>query len=136
VATLEPEARPKADRRAHELRAARLARRGVAIWFLPKAKGGGVDLGVLFARLAAEGRHDVLVEGGPTLAAAVADLDYVDELWLFVAPRLLGAAARSWGFGAEATSLAGAWGLEPALMLPLGEDLVIYGRPAHGKGRN
>jgi len=136
VATLEPAARPAKDRRAHELRAARLARRGVAIWFLPQAKGGGVDLAVLCARLAEEGRHDVLVEGGPTLAAALADQGLVDELWLFVAPRLLGAAARSWGFGARATSLAGAWVLEPALTLPLGEDLVIYGRPARAKGRN
>jgi len=136
VATLEPEARPAKDRKAHELRAARLARRGVAIWFLPKAQGGGVDLAVLCARLAEEGRHDVLVEGGPTLAAALADAGLVDELWLFVAPRLLGAAARPWGFGAAATSLTNAWALEPALTLPLGEDLVIYGRPARGKERN
>ncbi len=133
VATLDPMALPARDRRAHELRAARLAQRGVAIWFLPKGEPGGVALDVLCARLAAEGRHDVLVEGGPTLAARLADLELVDELWLFIAPRLLGTKARAWGFGDRATTLAGAWRLEPALTLSLGEDLVVYGRPARAR---
>lgn len=134
VATLAPEERPAKDRRAHELRAARLARRGVAVWFLPKGPGG-VALDVLAARLAQEGRHDVLVEGGPTLAARLADLGLVDELWLFVAPRLLGAQARGWGFGEKASSLADGWVLEPALTLPVGEDVVIYGRPTRSGKR-
>jgi len=135
VATLAPEELPLKARRAHELKAARLARRGVAIWFLPKGEGG-VALDVLLARLAKEDRHDVLVEGGPTLGARLADGGLVDELWLFVAPKLLGEGGRPWGFGSKATSLADGWELEPALMLPVGEDLVVYGRPTrNGRGR-
>jgi diaminohydroxyphosphoribosylaminopyrimidine deaminase/5-amino-6-(5-phosphoribosylamino)uracil reductase len=133
VATLAPSELPVRARRAHELKAARLARRGVTIWFLPKG-GGGVALDVLMARLAEEGRHDVLVEGGPTLAARLADEGLVDELWLFLAPRLLGAAARGWGFGERATRLADGWELSPALTLPVGEDLVVYGRPSRKRG--
>jgi diaminohydroxyphosphoribosylaminopyrimidine deaminase/5-amino-6-(5-phosphoribosylamino)uracil reductase len=134
VATLTPEAVPAKRRRAHELAAARLARRGVSIWFLPKA-AGGVALDVLLLRLATEDRQDVLVEGGPTLAARLADLGVVDELWLFVAPKLLGEGARSWGFGRKATSLRNGWSLAPALTLPVGEDMVVYGKPARAKGR-
>jgi len=130
VATLAGEHRPARKRRAHELRAARLARQGVAVWFLPAARrGAGVDLDVLFARLAQEGRHDVLIEGGAALAAAAADRGLVDELWLFVAPRLLGGAATPWAFGARATSLADAWQLTHAVTLKLGDDWVLYGRP-------
>jgi diaminohydroxyphosphoribosylaminopyrimidine deaminase/5-amino-6-(5-phosphoribosylamino)uracil reductase len=134
VATVAPEELPVQKRRAHERKAAALARRGVAIWFFPRTRDG-VALDVLLARLAREDRHDVLVEGGPTLGSRFADLDLVDELWLFVAPKLLGEGARPWGFGKRATSLADGWALEPALMLPVGEDLVVYGRPARGKGR-
>jgi len=134
VATVAPEDRPAKDRRAHELRAARLARRGVTVWFLPKGPGG-VALDVLAARLVQEGRHDVLVEGGPTLVARLADLGLVDELWLFLAPKLLGAQALGWGFGKRASSLADAWVLAPALSLPVGEDVVIYGRPARSERR-
>jgi riboflavin-specific deaminase-like protein len=96
VATLAPEELPVRARRAHELKAARLARRGVSIWFLPKGEGG-VALDVLLRRLAVEDRHDVLVEGGPTLGAQLADRGLVDELWLFVSPKLLGEGGRAVG---------------------------------------
>jgi len=134
VATVAPDALAPAKRTAHERKAAALARRGVTIWFLPRSRAG-VALDVLLARLAQEDRHNVLVEGGPTLGSRFADENLVDELWLFVAPKLLGEGARAWGFGKRATSLADGWALEPALMLPVGEDLVVYGRPARAKGR-
>jgi diaminohydroxyphosphoribosylaminopyrimidine deaminase/5-amino-6-(5-phosphoribosylamino)uracil reductase len=41
-------------------------------------------------RLAAEGVQSLLLEGGPTLAAAFVEADLVDKLVLFVAPRLSG----------------------------------------------
>jgi diaminohydroxyphosphoribosylaminopyrimidine deaminase/5-amino-6-(5-phosphoribosylamino)uracil reductase len=43
------------------------------------------------ARLAREGVQSLLLEGGPTLAAAFLEADLVDELLLFVAPTLAGA---------------------------------------------
>jgi diaminohydroxyphosphoribosylaminopyrimidine deaminase/5-amino-6-(5-phosphoribosylamino)uracil reductase len=42
------------------------------------------------ARLGAEGVQSLLLEGGPTLAAAFLDSDLVDKLELFVAPQLAG----------------------------------------------
>ncbi len=128
VATIAPEQVPRSRRALFERRARALARRGVGLWFLPRGEGG-VDLPVLLARLAQEGRQDVLVEGGATLAARLADLELVDELWLFVAPVLLGGAARAWGFGERARTLAEAPRLEHAVVVPLAGDWVVHGRP-------
>jgi diaminohydroxyphosphoribosylaminopyrimidine deaminase/5-amino-6-(5-phosphoribosylamino)uracil reductase len=130
VATIAPEAQPRARRAAFERRAKALARRGVGLWFLPRASAGGVDLGVLCARLAQEGRQDVLVEGGATLASAFADLGLVDELWLFTAPVLLGGAAPAWGFGGRARAIPEAPRLERPVVVPLDGDWVVHGRPA------
>jgi len=144
VATVDPELVPKARRGAFERRASLLARRGAQIWFLPRDKRaafGGVSLPVLASRLASEFRHDVLVEGGAALGAAFADQALVDELWLFVAPLLLGGAAPAWRFGEKATSLADAWRLESPVVVQLGDDRVIHGKPvrparsARGTGR-
>jgi riboflavin synthase len=102
VATLAPEAVPRAHAACARVARGAARRRGVSVWFLPRGEGG-VSLEVLLARLAREDRHDVLVEGGPTLGARLADAGLVDELWLFVAPKLLGEGAKAWGFGARIT---------------------------------
>ena len=49
------------------------------------------DLEEELGALAAEGVQSLLLEGGPTLAAAVLRADLVDKLLLFVAPRIAGA---------------------------------------------
>lgn len=137
VATVAPELVPRARRTAFERRAAALARHGVAVWFLPQAAGkeGGVDLEVLLARLAQEHRHDVLVEGGATLGARLAGAGLVDEMWLFVAPLLLGGAAPAWRFGDAPSRLADAWRLEDAIVVALGGDWVVHGRPVRAVKR-
>jgi diaminohydroxyphosphoribosylaminopyrimidine deaminase / 5-amino-6-(5-phosphoribosylamino)uracil reductase len=135
VATLAPEHVPRGPKRAaFERRAKLLARRGVGLWFLPRGKGG-VDLPVLCARLGEEGRQDVLVEGGATLGASFADRGLVDELWLFTAPLLLGGAAPAWRFGDRPGGLAQAARLERTVVVPLGNDWVVYGRPARSRSR-
>ncbi|HXF97433.1 MAG TPA: dihydrofolate reductase family protein, partial [Gaiellaceae bacterium] len=48
-------------------------------------------LGEELRALAAEGVQSLLLEGGPTLAAAFLAQDLVDKLLVFVAPRLAGA---------------------------------------------
>jgi diaminohydroxyphosphoribosylaminopyrimidine deaminase/5-amino-6-(5-phosphoribosylamino)uracil reductase len=153
VATIAPEDVPRGARGWHERRAARLVARGAEVWFLPGARtsrvsraaqaapgaqaargtaasaGAGVDLGMLLARLAQQGRQDVLVEGGPRLAASFAERGLVDDVWLFLAPVLLGGAALPWGFGDAPVDLAGAWRLDGAVSVPVGRDWVIHGRP-------
>ena len=89
---------------------------------------------MLCARLAAEGRQDVLVEGGATLASRLADLGLADELWLFVAPTLLGGAAPAWRFGERPSRLADAWRLDRAVVVGLDGDWVVHGRPVRPEG--
>ena len=79
---------------APERRARALEARGVGVWRLP-AGGGGVSPRALVRRLAAEGRHEVLLEGGATLGTALLRRGLVDRLALFVAPRILGD-GRAW----------------------------------------
>lgn len=72
-----------------------LARRGVTVWRLPGA-GGAVSPAALLRRLAREGRHEVLVEGGARLATDWLDRRVVDRIVLFTAPLVLGGAALEW----------------------------------------
>lgn len=53
--------------------------------------GDRVDLAALLTELGTQGRHHVLLEGGPRLAAAMIDADLVDEMLLYTAPLVLGA---------------------------------------------
>lgn len=56
---------------------------------------GRVDLAALLQHLAAQLKtNEVHVEAGPVLTSALLDLDLVDELLVYQAPLLLGAAAR------------------------------------------
>jgi diaminohydroxyphosphoribosylaminopyrimidine deaminase/5-amino-6-(5-phosphoribosylamino)uracil reductase len=52
--------------------------------------GNGVDLLWLLQHLAARGVNELHVEGGPTLNAALLDAGLVDELLVYLAPKLLG----------------------------------------------
>jgi len=75
--------------RAPEARARALEGRGVAVWRLP-ANGDGVSPRALARRLAASGRHEVLLEGGATLGRAWMRDGLVDRVALFAAPLVLG----------------------------------------------
>jgi diaminohydroxyphosphoribosylaminopyrimidine deaminase/5-amino-6-(5-phosphoribosylamino)uracil reductase len=80
VATLEPQT----AKRVAVLRA-----RGVDVWTLP-GKAGRVSLRPLLRRLAREGLLSLLVEGGATVHGALLEAGLVDEVALFVAPKLFG----------------------------------------------
>jgi diaminohydroxyphosphoribosylaminopyrimidine deaminase/5-amino-6-(5-phosphoribosylamino)uracil reductase len=56
--------------------------------------GGRVDLESLLRHLAREEINEVLIESGPTLAGAALQAGLVDELTLYLAPHLMGDAAR------------------------------------------
>ena len=55
---------------------------------------GRVDLKLLLSWLASQGCNEVLVEAGATLAGAFVSQELVDELWVYMAPKLLGSKAR------------------------------------------
>lgn len=82
---------PRAPRRAER----ELIERGVEVWRLP-GSADGVSLPALARRLAREGRHEVLVEGGARLATAWLQSGLVDRLALFTAPRVLGERGLEW----------------------------------------
>jgi diaminohydroxyphosphoribosylaminopyrimidine deaminase/5-amino-6-(5-phosphoribosylamino)uracil reductase len=66
-----------------------LAKRGVTVWRLP-ATGRRVSLVALAERLAREGRHEVLLEGGATLGSAFVRARLVQRVVLYAAPLVLG----------------------------------------------
>lgn len=66
---------------------------GAEIWVLPK-KGDGVDLQALLKKLGEEGANEVLVEAGATVSGAFARAGLVDEYVFYLAPVLLGSAAK------------------------------------------
>jgi diaminohydroxyphosphoribosylaminopyrimidine deaminase/5-amino-6-(5-phosphoribosylamino)uracil reductase len=101
-----------------------LERRGVSVWILPATRQGRVDLHALSARLGRAGLLRVLCEGGGELAGEWLRVNRVDEMILFVAPKILG------GTGIPAISGAG-WRLAAApawrwsRIQRVGDDLMM-----------
>jgi len=79
-------------RRAPRSRERALGARGITVWRLP-AGPGGVSPRALARRLAALGRHEVLIEGGAALGTSWWRAGLVA---LFMAPRLIGAEGLPW----------------------------------------
>jgi diaminohydroxyphosphoribosylaminopyrimidine deaminase/5-amino-6-(5-phosphoribosylamino)uracil reductase len=66
---------------------------GALVEVLPEGRGR-VDLESLLRHLAEQEVNEVLIEAGPTLAGAAVAAGLVDELVLYLAPHLMGDAAR------------------------------------------
>lgn len=66
---------------------------GAEVWVLPDVHGK-VELAALAVRLARQGVNEVLVEAGINLHSALIAAGIVDELVIYLAPHLLGDAAR------------------------------------------
>jgi len=75
-------------------RVAALEERGAQIEAMPLDEGR-VDLSATLARLAELQVNEVLVEAGPTLAGQLLRRQLIDELLLYIAPKLLGPQARA-----------------------------------------
>lgn len=111
-------------------RRAALQAAGAEVLVLP-ARDGRVDLAALMAELGRREVTSVLLEGGPTLAAAALDAGLIDRVAAFVCPLLLG--------GAEAPGPVGGRGyatpdeaprLEGVRLRRVGGDFLVTGRPA------
>lgn len=76
-----------------------LVARGVTVWRLPTLRGR-VSVRALAERLAREGRHEVLLEGGPTLGSAFLAAGLVQRVLLYSAPIVLGG-GRMWCDGLD-----------------------------------
>src|SRR6185312_9021636 len=75
-------------------RVAQLEARGAQIDAMP-LEAGRVDLAAALQRLAEREVNEVLVEAGPTLAGQLLRRQLIDELLLYIAPKLLGPQARA-----------------------------------------
>ncbi|MBL9037931.1 MAG: bifunctional diaminohydroxyphosphoribosylaminopyrimidine deaminase/5-amino-6-(5-phosphoribosylamino)uracil reductase RibD [Archangium sp.] len=102
-------------------------RRGVEVWVLPLRRGR-FTLEPLLEGLAEEGLLHLMVEGGAGVYEAFLRARQVDELALFVAPKLLGHTAKTWTGGLLARTVKQALMLENLQAEPVGGDLLITAR--------
>jgi diaminohydroxyphosphoribosylaminopyrimidine deaminase/5-amino-6-(5-phosphoribosylamino)uracil reductase len=117
---------------APEDRVATLRSLGCRIW-----RGAEADrdarLASLLGHLGEQRLTNLLVEGGAEIFGSLRDAGFIDEVWAFVAPKLLGGSRSPAAIGGE-----GAWLVDNGQRIavegvtPLGEDLLIRGiaRPA------
>jgi diaminohydroxyphosphoribosylaminopyrimidine deaminase / 5-amino-6-(5-phosphoribosylamino)uracil reductase len=90
---------------------------------------GRVDLHALLRELAAREVNEVLAEAGPGLAGALVREGLVDELVLYLAPHLMGAAARGMFELPALDRMQDRIGLEILDMCMVGRDLRIRAKP-------
>jgi diaminohydroxyphosphoribosylaminopyrimidine deaminase/5-amino-6-(5-phosphoribosylamino)uracil reductase len=104
-----------------------LRRRGAELLPLPDG-AGQVDLAALMTELAQRGINELHVEGGCRLNGALLDAGLVDELLLYLAPRLIGDTARGMFDLPELTALDGMRKLSIDEARRIGGDLRVLAR--------
>lgn len=104
-----------------------LGQRGAEVLLLPGSRGR-VDLCALFGELARRGINEVHAEAGFKLSGALLDAGLVDELLLYLAPCLIGDAARGMFDLPPLTSLAARRTLTIRDLRLLGSDLRLLAR--------
>ncbi|MEW5903452.1 MAG: bifunctional diaminohydroxyphosphoribosylaminopyrimidine deaminase/5-amino-6-(5-phosphoribosylamino)uracil reductase RibD [Pseudomonadota bacterium] len=109
---------------------AALEARGAQVLLLADAHGR-VDLPALLEELAQRGINEVLVEAGPTLNGALLRAGLVDELLLYLAPQMLGDAARGIADLGELTRLEQKVTLAWRDVRRVGEDIRILAEVKH-----
>jgi diaminohydroxyphosphoribosylaminopyrimidine deaminase / 5-amino-6-(5-phosphoribosylamino)uracil reductase len=109
-------------------REAALAARGATLVFLPGA-GGKVDLSAMLRDLAQRGVNELHVEAGHKLNGSLIREGLVDELLVYLAPKLIGLGRGMAQFG-PLTELSQALALEFVSSQALGPDLRIVARVA------
>ncbi|MER7517427.1 bifunctional diaminohydroxyphosphoribosylaminopyrimidine deaminase/5-amino-6-(5-phosphoribosylamino)uracil reductase RibD [Streptomyces sp. NPDC126499] len=98
-------------------------------WRLPRAPGGGLDIGELLAALHQQGVRSVLLEGGPTLAGAFLAAGAVDQVVGYLAPVLLGAGPAALA-DAGITTITDALRLDITETVRIGSDIRVTAVPA------
>jgi len=105
----------------------KLEKLGAEVWILKANSEKRVHLPALWKKMGAEGITSVLVEGGSRVASAVLKGHLVDQIYIFLAPKILGG-------GLSAIENLGINDLRKALLLSsfttknVGEDLLITAR--------
>lgn len=108
-------------------KAAALRTAGATVTVSPAGRGG-VDLGVVLSTLGAQGINEAWVEAGPRLGGALLEQGWVDELVIYLAPKLLGDAARGLFRLPQWSSLAECVDLRIDELRAVGDDWRIMAR--------
>ena len=100
---------------------------GAEVIILP-ADSGKVSLPALWQELGQRNIQQLLLEGGSTLAASALSSGLIDQVMLFIAPKLLGGSSPFGIFsGSGCPSMAAAVSLEDVCYQQVGADLLITG---------
>jgi diaminohydroxyphosphoribosylaminopyrimidine deaminase/5-amino-6-(5-phosphoribosylamino)uracil reductase len=110
-------------------RRAELERRGVRIESVARSPQGGLELEAVLRRLAQLEANEIWVEAGARLAGALLRGRLVDELIVYLAPSLLGPAARALVELPEIAQLEQRMRLEFTECKPVGPDLRLTAVP-------
>jgi len=86
-----------------------------------------LDLPFLLAELGRRGVQQILVEGGPRVAASFLREGRVDEVCVYLAPKILGAAGSA-GLDEPMASLGSPLELRQVVIKAFGEDVRLWGR--------
>jgi diaminohydroxyphosphoribosylaminopyrimidine deaminase / 5-amino-6-(5-phosphoribosylamino)uracil reductase len=119
--------------RADASRASALEASGATLVRVPIAKDGHIDTSAVLQELGERLCNDVLVEAGPTLSGSLLEQGLVDELIVYVAPKLLGPDAKAMAMLPALSSLANA----PTFTLidseRFGDDVRLTYRPSRDR---
>ncbi len=99
-----------------------------------EGSSGRPDLRLLLHRLSGDGVQQVLVEGGPHVAASFLQEGLVDEICVYIAPKLLGSAGTAC-LDQPLANLAHEMGLHHVQIKPFGGDVRIRGTLEDGSIR-
>ena len=94
---------------------------------MPGSKGS-LDLQALLRRLVKEGALHVLVEGGAAVHQSFLEAELVDEVVLFVAPKLFGHSGLTWSGALGVEDPAKALQFKTIDAVSVGGDLMITAR--------
>lgn len=90
-----------------------------------------IDLKRLMTRLAQQDINDIWVEAGATLAGALLENKLVDEIIIYLAPKLMGNSARGLAQISELTDMAQVPQLSFIDITQIGDDLRIIAKPEY-----
>ena len=118
---------------AHPQRAEQIREKGaeVLIYEGPASATSNLDLQFLLDELAKRGVQQVLVEGGPQVAASFLREGLVDEICVYIAPKVLGSVGTAY-IGKSLTGWEQAIGLHCVQIKAFGDDIRLRGILTNG----
>jgi len=109
-----------------------LTDKGIDVTYTQAAEEGGIDLVLALETLADQGINEVLVETGAVLAGSFLQEGLVDEVVVYMAPKLLGSNARPL-MQLPLASMAEAVDLEMVNLRQIGKDLKLTFKPCYAE---